>query len=187
MAKLYGCYEALEGGHTDEALATLTGFPCERIELRKARASARTARCETHEGIEGRVGSDADDEEGVSADMVWARLLSFYEAGFLLSASVGATDEGEAAAAEAMGLLTEHAYSLLKVVGTRRTGSGEPVRLVKLRNPWGKLEWRGDWSDSSPLWTSALRAELDDGDIGRPAAMERLSQAAPRRHTPRHR
>ena len=47
MAKLYGCYEALEGGTTDEALATLTGFPCERIELRRARASARTARGHT--------------------------------------------------------------------------------------------------------------------------------------------
>ena len=62
-----------------------------------------------------------------------------------------------------MGLLTEHAYSLLKVVGTRHPPTGEPTRLVKLRNPWGKLEWRGEWSDSSPLWSPALRDELDDG------------------------
>ena len=33
FAKMYGCYEALEGGTTDEALAALTGFPCERISL----------------------------------------------------------------------------------------------------------------------------------------------------------
>ena len=49
-------------------------------------------------------------------ELLWARLLSFHDAGFLLAASVGGSDEGEAAAADAMGLLTEHAYSLLRVV-----------------------------------------------------------------------
>ncbi|XP_057183880.1 calpain-1 catalytic subunit-like isoform X2 [Triplophysa rosa] len=28
----------------------------------------------------------------------------------------------------------------------------EPVRLVRMFNPWGKGEWTGDWSDRSPLW-----------------------------------
>ena len=31
------------------------------------------------------------------------------------------------------------------------------VKLMKLRNPWGKVEWKGDWSDRSYLWTDALR------------------------------
>ena len=26
-------------------------------------------------------------------------------------------------------------------------------KLVKLRNPWGKGEWNGDWSDSCYKWT----------------------------------
>jgi calpain-15 len=81
---------------------------------------------------------------------------------------VGGSDAGEAAAAEAMGLLTEHAYSLLRVVSVARPagGGGGVVRLVQLRNPWGKLEWRGDWSDLSPLWTAEMRAALRKGGGG---------------------
>ena len=30
-------------------------------------------------------------------------------------------------------------------------------RLVKLRNPWGKGEWKGDWGDDSWLWTPYLK------------------------------
>merc|ERR1719502_1652581 len=74
MAKLYGSYEALEEGNTDEALATLTGYPCERIETRPARRANR--------GASG--GAEMSDPE-----LLWARLLSFHEAGFLMSASVG--------------------------------------------------------------------------------------------------
>jgi len=39
---------------------------------------------------------------------------------------------------------------------------------MHMRNPWGKHEWTGLWSDSSPIWTPELRrqlgaAEADDG------------------------
>eukprot|EP00494_Astrolonche_serrata_P023274 UN23532 len=35
------------------------------------------------------------------------------------------------------------------------------VKLVKLRNPWGKGEWTGDWSDSSKLWTPELKRQVN--------------------------
>jgi hypothetical protein len=44
----------------------------------------------------------------------------------------------------------------------RTLKSGE--RLVKLRNPWGKLKkgiWDGPWSDGSKEWTNAAKEELN--------------------------
>lgn len=44
------------------------------------------------------------------------------------------------------GLVAGHAYSIIRV---------EEIwdhKLLQLRNPWGKFEWNGDWSDKSELW-----------------------------------
>ena len=42
-------------------------------------------------------------------------------------------------------------------------------RLICLRNPWGRFSWKGDWCDSSSLWTPELRDLLqpyrDSGGI----------------------
>ena len=32
---------------------------------------------------------------------------------------------------------------------------------MKLRNPWGYREYKGDWSDDSDRWTKKLRKEVD--------------------------
>ena len=33
-----------------------------------------------------------------------------------------------------------------------------------MRNPWGKKEWQGDWSDSSSKWTPKTKAQVDYTD-----------------------
>merc|ERR1712039_521078 len=48
--------------------------------------------------------------------------------------------------AKERGLVSGHAYSLIKVLEVHGH------KLVQLRNPWGRGEWNGDWSDNSPLW-----------------------------------
>ncbi|CAJ0936636.1 unnamed protein product, partial [Ranitomeya imitator] len=36
---------------------------------------------------------------------------------------------------------------------------GEKVKLVRLRNPWGQVEWNGSWSDNSKEWTIIEKSE----------------------------
>jgi calpain-15 len=40
-------------------------------------------------------------------------------------------------------------------------GNGNEVQLCKIRNPWGKVEWNGDWGDDSDKWTDQLKEELE--------------------------
>ena len=44
------------------------------------------------------------------------------------------------------GILENHAYSILCV---KEIGA---LKFVKVRNPWGRGEWLGEWSDGSPKW-----------------------------------
>ena len=48
-------------------------------------------------------------------------------------------------------MIKGHAYSLLNIEDIVADG-GETVSLVRIRNPHGKMEWNGDWSDNSSKW-----------------------------------
>ncbi|KAM9201712.1 calpain-3 isoform 3-T3 [Dugong dugon] len=51
----------------------------------------------------------------------------------------------------ASGLVKGHAYS---VTGLEETlFKDEKVKLVRLRNPWGQVEWKGSWSDGWKDWS----------------------------------
>ena len=57
------------------------------------------------------------------------------------------------------GLLPNHAYTLLdaKIVKKKK----KEYKLIKIRNPWGFMEWNGDWSDLSKKWSDELKDDLD--------------------------
>ena len=70
------------------------------------------------------------------------------------------------------GLVSGHAYTVLdaKRFGKTKDSAGNPLMLVQLRNPWGRGEWEGAWSDASDEWQkhssvkSILRpVQADDG------------------------
>ena len=54
-----------------------------------------------------------------------------------------------------VGLLTGHAYSILKMIVTK-----DGKQFVQVRNPWGSHEWNGPYSDKSPMWTPELKKEV---------------------------
>ncbi|KAK2878553.1 hypothetical protein Q8A67_019344 [Cirrhinus molitorella] len=68
------------------------------------------------------------------------------------------------------GIVSGHAYTVTgvsKVISNRN-----PVKLVRLLNPWGRKEWTGDWSDKSPLWNTVsgkdnkkCHEDLDNGEF----------------------
>ncbi|UPK97897.1 hypothetical protein LCI18_008832 [Fusarium solani-melongenae] len=71
------------------------------------------------------------------------------------------------------GIVQWHAYSVLKATEVEDE-RGDKVRLVKIRNPWGSRNyrgqgaWHGPWSDGSKEWTSHMIQKLryrfgDDG------------------------
>uniref|UniRef100_A0A6Q2WY21 Calpain-3 n=1 Tax=Esox lucius TaxID=8010 RepID=A0A6Q2WY21_ESOLU len=57
------------------------------------------------------------------------------------------------------GLVKGHAYSVTGVEESQHKES--KVRLVRLRNPWGQVEWNGPWSDNSKEWASLPKGEKD--------------------------
>ena len=72
------------------------------------------------------------------------------------------------------GLILKHEYALTGMC--RLWYKGKLVRLVRLRNPWGKCEWRGPWADGSVEWASVTAEvkekiglkKFDDGEFWMP-------------------
>ncbi|XP_048188853.1 calpain-3 isoform X6 [Perognathus longimembris pacificus] len=57
----------------------------------------------------------------------------------------------------ACGLVKGHAYSVTGL--EEATFKGEKVKLVRLRNPWGQVEWNGSWSDGWKDWSFVDKEE----------------------------
>ncbi|KAJ8246193.1 hypothetical protein GJAV_G00264730 [Gymnothorax javanicus] len=70
--------------------------------------------------------------------------------GSLLGCSIDITSSYETEAITRQKLVKGHAYSLTGAAEVHLHGT--PVQLVRIRNPWGKVEWTGAWSDSSREW-----------------------------------
>ena len=45
-----------------------------------------------------------------------------------------------------LGIVSGHAYGILDLQKIKDNTKKEQY-LIKLRNPWGREEWKGDWSD----------------------------------------
>ncbi|XP_062262442.1 calpain-5-like [Platichthys flesus] len=146
-AKLAGCYESLEGGNTGEAVVDFSGAVAEAINLEE----------------------EAFYKDQEKQDKLFEDLLKVYDRGGIISCSIKA-EPHEIEAKMANGLVKGHAYAITAVKKVR-LGHGllayfknETIPLMRMRNPWGKIEWKGAWSDSSEEWSKV--GDTERGNLG---------------------
>jgi len=146
-AKIYGSYDNIEAGLARECLHDLTCAPTTFFLT--------------------------DDKN--EWDTIWKKMLKCEKknyamtcgAGdFFMSLSRSNSFQGGYDMVNSKGLVGSHAYSLLGAYEVQSKRG--KVKLLKLRNPWGKTEWNGAWSDNSSEWDEGLKRTLmpekkDDG------------------------
>ncbi|KAI8517973.1 hypothetical protein Bbelb_039900 [Branchiostoma belcheri] len=75
------------------------------------------------------------------AAVLYQAMLKAQKRGSFMTCSTHSTfEEGHDS-----GLVSGHAYTITGVSKIR--SSGKTHRLIKIRNPWGRQEWKGAWSD----------------------------------------
>ncbi|XP_056431196.1 calpain-1 catalytic subunit [Gadus chalcogrammus] len=77
------------------------------------------------------------------------------ERGSLLGCSIDISSNKDMEAVTFKKLVKGHAYSVTGV--NEVVYRGTPTKLVRIRNPWGEVEWTGSWSDNSREWDSVDR------------------------------
>ncbi|KAM3624252.1 uncharacterized protein V6R79_021090 [Siganus canaliculatus] len=92
------------------------------------------------------------------------------ERGSLLGCSIDITSSYDTEAITRLKLVKGHAYSITAVEKVHHRGA--TVDLLRIRNPWGQVEWVGPWSDNSKEWDEVepeekqkLDYSADDGEF----------------------
>ncbi|GMH82239.1 hypothetical protein TrVE_jg11818 [Triparma verrucosa] len=164
LAKWAGSYKDLDGGYPSWALATLTGWETESLIKRQGgswekklimpmKSRPRHPQSTTYESL----------HESFSEDELFNLLKKYDEQDYIMCC---ATHSGNDTVADSSGGIVQgHAYTL---IGVHQVGSH---RLMQCRNPWGKFEWKGKWSDKHQSWLEnrevfqALNPSWDDDGI----------------------
>lgn len=99
---------------------------------------------------------------------LYGLLKKAYERDSQLGCSLNAKP-GVTEAKMANGLICGHAYTITDL--QKVNAGGRQVNLIKIRNPWGQVEWNGAWSDNSTDWNHVSDADkkkcgLDGKDDG---------------------
>ncbi|KAG8504722.1 Calpain-8, partial [Galemys pyrenaicus] len=167
-AKLNGSYEALSGGSTVEGFEDFTGGISEFFDLKKPPPNL-------YQII----------RKALRAGSLLACSIERFRVGFILT-QISSAAEAEAITTQK--LVKSHAYSVtgveeVKAVGAQRFSCyfvcvlqvdfrGRPEKLIRLRNPWGEVEWTGAWSDDAPEWSyidprqkEELDKKAEDGEF----------------------
>ncbi|XP_037607361.1 calpain-3b isoform X1 [Sebastes umbrosus] len=131
-AKLHGSYEALKGGNTLEAMEDFTGGVTEFFEL-----------------------AEAPKE-------LYSIMRKALERGSLMGCSIDIFSAAELESRTDQGLVRGHAYSIIGLAECDEVAKDTRIRLIRLRNPWGFVLWKGPWSPNSKEWSTISTADKDN-------------------------
>lgn len=147
-AKLNGCYEYLDGGNLSEALQDFSGGICETIKLN----------------------DDCSDKDKNKYDNFYETIKKAFDRKSLMACAINVRSNSEMEQKLACGLVKGHAYGITKVESITVKGNSlfsflpigrEKLYMIRLRNPWGKSEWKGRWSDFSKEWQNVPKSERE--------------------------
>ena len=159
FAKFCGSYSHLDGGWAVWGWRVLTGDHCFRLSLDGDKKKWSRTDFEAKRGKNGIDGAFRSRSESYTPDETWNLILNYIEAQGLVSCSGGAQMGAGGGGGNSGGLNGEqlndnglvgtHAYSILDarelgLIPGLNIGGGllGQTRLVKLRNPWGRYEWK---------------------------------------------
>jgi len=132
-AKLYGAYECLNLGLPSEAMVDFTGGIVERFPL-------------------------GDD---TPKNLVKILVQAFERGSLAAIFTLPAEGSSKEVVDPKTRIVKGHAYSITDIKTIDHDKS--KVTLFRIRNPWGQIEWQGDWSDKSSIWKTVpadLRKKL---------------------------
>lgn len=95
--------------------------------------------------------ANTDEEE---KENLWQRILVASGNDYIMTTALPQRE-----GAKDVGLVEGHEYTLQ--YGKEYDYQGENIRLLKIRNPWGSINYRGDWSQNSSKWNSELKEVFD--------------------------
>lgn len=159
-AKMHGSYKAISGGHVAEAFLDLTGAPTAVYNF---------------------------DHHDFQAKKFWGELMTYRRKKLPMGCGTSQSQEG---------IVGMHAYSILDVREVKNVGAeffydkiaqgtlgnvsgftelDGTVRLLRIRNPHGQGEWKGEFSDKSDVWQKLLAHKNGAGrcvDLTKPMSPE---------------
>ncbi|KAM7008983.1 calpain-9 [Tautogolabrus adspersus] len=110
---------------------------------------------EAMEDFTGGVGEAYETKK--APDTLFSTMKKALDRGSMMGCSIDISSSAESEAKTTTGLVKGHAYSItgLEEVNYR----GRKIKLIRVRNPWGQVEWNGPWSDKSGEWDYIDKAE----------------------------
>uniref|UniRef100_A0A8C3G357 Calpain-3 n=1 Tax=Cyclopterus lumpus TaxID=8103 RepID=A0A8C3G357_CYCLU len=122
----------LKGGNTLEAMEDFTGGVTEFFELSE------------------------------SLKELFSIMRKALERGSLMGCSIDISSATELETRTDQGLVRGHAYSIIGLAECDEVAKDTRIRLIRLRNPWGWVLWKGPWSANSEEWSTISTADKNN-------------------------